>query len=61
MELNEVEQKILKEIWSDELKRNTVQKAIVIATAADPEITAKALHLILHGIASQIPDEEDEE
>lgn len=59
MELNEYERKALTEVWKDELHRDAVIKAFVVASAGTPELTVGHLHTLIAGVEAQV--EEDKE
>jgi hypothetical protein len=59
MELTEYEQKVITELWKDEIRRNVLQKALVIAATATPELTVGTLHTLFAGVSGQMSEEEE--
>jgi hypothetical protein len=60
MELTEYEEKRITELWKDELTRNVIQKAFVVASQATPELTTGSLHTLFAGVAQLVLEEEEE-
>jgi len=60
MELTKAEQAILEELWSDERKRNVIQKAFMIAAAGTPDVPVGNIHTILYSVQGLLPELEQD-